>query len=222
MTGALWLLAIGVSGVAAESDAVLADWLGAQTNIHSWSADFTQTRTLKALVQPLVAHGRVHFAVPNLFHWELGQPAQTIAVRQPEQLLILYPRLKRAERFPLGGDAAGPWRDALALFEAGFPRSRAELETRFRIVAVKTDAEAGEITLEPKAAGARRMMPEFRLAFGTKDFLLHATELKFADGSTMRNDFTNAVLNPPIPPGLFTPEIPAGFRIADPAKGAAR
>jgi outer membrane lipoprotein-sorting protein len=220
--GALLVLGAATCGRAAQSDAVLADWLRAQTNIHTWSADFRQTRTLKALAQPLVAYGRVHFAAPNLFHWELGQPAQTIAVRQPEQLLILYPRLQRAERFPLDGAASGPWRDALALFEAGFPRDRSELEARFHILAVRTDEVAGEISLEPKAAGARRLMPEFRLVFGTRDFLLLATELKFADGSTLRNDFTNAVLNPPIAPGLFTPEIPAGFKIADPAKGAAR
>ena len=42
------------------------------------------------------------------------------------------------------------------------------------------------------------MMPQITVAFGTNDFILRATELRFADGSTMRNEFTNPKLNPPI------------------------
>src|SRR5512137_514459 len=113
---------------------VVVSWLKAQTNIHSWSADFVQTRKLKAIVQPLVATGHVWFSAPNQFRWELGHPPQTIAVRAPTELLIFYPRLKRVERFPLTGNQTGPWRDALSLLEAGFPRNQAELEGRYNIL----------------------------------------------------------------------------------------
>src|SRR5438477_12655952 len=87
--------------VGAEMGPLLTRWLNAQTNIQTWSADFVQTRTLKSLVQPLTATGHVWFAMPNRFRWELGNPAKTIAVRAPQELLIFYPRLKRVERFPL-------------------------------------------------------------------------------------------------------------------------
>ena len=33
---------------------LLQSWLNAQANIHTWSADVTQTRALKTLTQPLV------------------------------------------------------------------------------------------------------------------------------------------------------------------------
>src|SRR5439155_3717279 len=36
---------------AAETGPLLTRWLNSQTNIHTWSADFVQTRTLKSLVQ---------------------------------------------------------------------------------------------------------------------------------------------------------------------------
>lgn len=218
----LMLAGAAIDSRGADTDALLAAWLNAQTNIHTWSADFTQTRTLKVLAHPLVARGRVRFAAPNQFHWELGDPPQTIAVRQPEQLLILYPRLKRAERFPLEGNAAGPWKDALALFEAGFPRSRAELESRFKILSMKAEGPTCEVALEPKSAAAKRLMPEFRIAFGARDHSLVATVLKFADGSTMRNDFTNAVLNPSLDPKLFQPPVPADYKVAEPGKGVGR
>src|SRR5690348_7331180 len=78
---------------AAETNSLVSAWAAAQTNVHSWSADFLQTRTLKSLTQPLPAQeGHVWFAAPNRFHWELGHPAQTIAVRAPKELLVIYPR----------------------------------------------------------------------------------------------------------------------------------
>ncbi|MDB6017540.1 MAG: LolA family protein [Pedosphaera sp.] len=199
-----------------ENNANLAAWLNAQTNIQTWSADFIQTRTLKSLTQPLTATGHVWFAAPNRFRWELGHPPQTIAVRQPTQLLVVYPKLKRAERYPLDSDQAGPWKDTLALLDAGFPRSRAEVESRFNILAQATTDGVHEITLQPKAEAARRIMPQIRIAFATNDFSLHSTELQFADGSTMQNVFTNAVLNPKIDESVFRPPLGEDYKIIEP------
>jgi outer membrane lipoprotein-sorting protein len=72
------------------------------------------------------------------------------------------------------------------------------------------------VTFQPKSAGARRMMPRIEIDFDTKDFLLRGTELQFADGSTLRNDFSNAVLNPEVDDQLFTPEIPGDYKITEP------
>ena len=108
----------------------LTAWLAGQTNIRSWSSDFVQTRRLKSLTQPLTASSHMWFAAPNRFRWELGRPAQTIAVRAPDELLIFYPQLKRVEKFPLNAAKPGPCGDALSLLEAGFPRSRTELEAQ--------------------------------------------------------------------------------------------
>jgi outer membrane lipoprotein-sorting protein len=193
-------------------------WLSAQTNIQTWSAEFKQTRTLKALTQPLTATGRVWFAAPNRFRWELGDPPQTIAVRQPEEMLVIYPNLKRAERYPLTGSQSGPWRDALALLEAGFPRSKSELDARFRIMSHSTTNEIVHLTLQPRAAGARRMMPQIKIAFGRNDFSLRATELHFADGSTLRNDFASPRLNPKLDEILFAPKLDADYKIVEPLK----
>jgi outer membrane lipoprotein-sorting protein len=202
---------------AAGADAFLDDWLRVQTSLRSWSADFSQTRQLKTLKQPLVSQGRVWFSAPIFFRWELGNPPQTIAVRQPEQLLVIYPRLRRAERYPIEGTAAGPWKDALALLEAGFPQSRAELLDRFQITAQNETAARVSLTMAPRAAAARRMMPRIQLEIDRASLLLVATEIEFADGSIMRNDFTNIIVNPPLAGDLFTPVIDPSFRIVEPA-----
>lgn len=204
---------------AAEAGNVLSAWLSAQTNLQTWSADVVQTRALKTLAQPLTARGQVWFAAPNRFRWELTSPSPTIAVRQPDQVLVIYPKLKRAERYPLQGDQAGPWKDALALLEAGFPRSEAEIQTRFNVVSQSVSNAVLEVVLQPKAPSARRLMPEMRISVATNDFTLRSTELQFADGSTMRNDFRNAKLNPKLEDELFAPKLAGDFKVVEPAKG---
>ena len=191
---------------AAGPNAAVTAWLNAQTNIQTWSADFIQTRTLKSLTQPLRENGHVWFCAPSQFRWELGEPPKTIAIRQTNVLFVIYPRLKRAERYPLDAQT-GQWRDTLALLDAGFPRSQTELESRYRILSQTINGEIGEVVLEPKSASARRMMTEIKIEFSTKDSSLQATELHFADGSTLRNDFTNAVLNPKLDASLFEPNL---------------
>jgi outer membrane lipoprotein-sorting protein len=212
----LFLALISGNLSAAGSGSALTLWLASQTNLQTWSAEVIQTRALKSLAQPLTATGRVWFAAPNRFRWELGTPPQTIALRQPEQMLVIYPRLKRAEKYPLTRDHAGPWTDTLALLEAGFPRSQSELESRFRIVSEATSNGVSEFILQPKSASARRMMPHIKIAFALGDFTLRATELEFADGSRMRNDFTNAVMNPKLDDSLFTFDVDPTFKVIEP------
>ena len=202
--------------LASDTTSLLSAWLGSQNDVRSWFAEVIQTRTLKSLAQPLTATGRVWFAAPNRFRWELGNPPQTIALRQPDQMLVIYPKLKRAEKYPLTRDHAGPWTDTLALLEAGFPRSQSELESRFRIESEATAEGVHEVTLQPKSASARRMMPHIKITFATGDFSLRATELQFADGSRMRNDFTNAVMNPNLDDSVFAFDVDASFKVIEP------
>ena len=211
------ILALSSSVFAEEPNPTVVQWLDAQKNIQTWSADFTQTRTLKSLAQPLKERGRVWFSAPNQFRWELGNPPKTIAIRQTNVLYVVYPRLKRAERYQLSGET-GQWRETLSLLDAGFPRSQSELQSRYNIVSQSVAGETGEVTLQPKSASARRMMSQIKIAFSTNDFSLRATELQFADGSTLRNDFTNAVLNPKLEPSLFEPNFDSDYKITEPLK----
>jgi outer membrane lipoprotein-sorting protein len=203
---------------ASDSSALVTAWLNAQTNIQTWSADVVQTRNLKSLAKPLSKEGRVWFAAPNRFRWELGTPAETIAVRNATEMLVIYPRLKRAERFPLEQQSAGPFKDTLALLDAGFPRSEADLDQRFTIASQTVSNDLCTLMLQPKSPSARRMMPELRIAFGTNDWTLRSTELKFADGSTMHNAFRNPKLNPPIAETLFNPTLEADIKVVEPMK----
>jgi outer membrane lipoprotein-sorting protein len=215
---ALLLLVAVLTAHAAEQSLVLDTWFSAQTNLHSFTADVIQTRTLKVLSQPLVSTGKVWVVIPNRFRWEIGQPAQTIALRQPDTLFLIYPRLKRAEKYPLNDNQPGPWRDALALLEASFPRSRTDLESHFRVLSVTQTNANWELTLQPKSPLARQMMAEIGITVRTNDFSLAATEMKFADGSRMRNDFTNVVLNPVLGEEIFDAKLDPGITVVEPLR----
>ena len=197
----------------------IALFLEAQADLKSWTADFVQTRTLKSLKQPLKSPGHLYFAAPNAFRWELGEPTQTIAVRSSNDVLLIYPPLKRAERYSLAPGEHSPWQDMLSLLEAGFPRNQQELESRFNISSERVLDGKLHVVLQPKAASARRWMREMELVFDNQSKTLAATELRFADGSSLRNDFSNERKNPAIDPQLFNPQIPPEYKIAEPGKG---
>lgn len=213
----LWF-SFAVALAAAEAESPLDRWFAVQTKARTWSADFVQTRSLKALTEPLISRGKVWVMLPDRFRWELGQPAQTIALRQPDQLMVIYPRLKRAEKYPLHDQRPGPWRDALVMMEAGFPRSQAELESHFRLLASGQTNELLSVALQPKTASARRLMSEIHLTFRTNDFSMTSMELRFGDGSSLRNDFTNAILDAPLDPARFQVELGRDFTVVEPLR----
>ena len=214
----LCFLLFSLCAMAADTNAFITQWLAAQSTLKTWTADFTQTRMLKTLKQPLKSQGRLVFAAPNNFRWQLGDPAQTVAIRNSNEMTVLYPKLKRAERYPLTGAGNEPWRDALALMDAGFPGSATELESRFKLLSLRFTNDLAQVTLEPRSAMAKKFMSEVQLSLRTNDFSMTANQLQFSDGSILRNDFTNAVKNPSLPPEAFDANIPAFYTVVEPMK----
>jgi outer membrane lipoprotein-sorting protein len=206
----------GQNVFAADTNTVLDGWFAAQKNLQSWSADFIQTRTLKTLTRPLVATGHVDFAMPDEFRWELGRPARTIALGRDNGMFVIYPLLKLAEYYPLGSNTPKQWRDMMSLLQAGFPHARQQFEAQFQILSLDETNGDWLLALQPKGEFARQMMPELCLGLVTNDFSLASTEMIFVDGSRMRNDFTNAVLNPALDPKTFEWIPPADFQVTEP------
>jgi outer membrane lipoprotein-sorting protein len=211
------LLALAVPGHAANTDQIISGWLAHQTNLQTWAADFTQTRALKALSQPLVSTGQVWFAAPQNFRWQL-QKDHTIAIRNNDTMLVLYPRFQRAEKYDFDSSARSEWKDALDLLQSGFPRSRADLDAQFNLLAASQTNSTSPVLLElqPKSPGARKMMPQINLRLHP-DLTLAGTELIFVDGSRMRTDFRNVQTNADVT-GKFSLDLPPGFTLVEPMK----
>jgi len=192
---------------AARESALLDRWLEQQATVTTWSASLIQTRTYKTLTQPLVSPGHVWFRSPGQFRWQLENPPTTIAVRDKDRLTVLHPRLDRSEVHDLTDVTAAPWKEALVLFEAGFPKSRQDMDSRFTIVSQETTGTSHHITLRPRSSAARRWLRSLVLEIDTGELVLRATRLDFADGSTLRNDFTDPVVNAPQDDALYQPTL---------------
>ena len=217
LSAAVLILGIATASVSAAPDnELISRWLQAQSSIHTWTADVTQTREMKALTQPLTATGKIWFAAPDRFRWEIEKPSPTIAVRDNDELLVIFPKLKRAERYSLAKLRTGPWKDLMQLMDTGFPRNQKEFEARFRIVSLVNSNDRSSVFLEPKSMMVRKIMPRVSIAFGTTNLMLRATEMTFTDGSKMKNEFTNAKLNPKIDEELFHPKLGSDYQITEP------
>lgn len=201
---------------AAREAALLDRWFEQQATVTTWSARLIQTRTYKTLTQPLVSPGHVWFRSPGQFRWQLEDPPTTIAVRDKDRLTVLHPRLERSEVHDLTDVNAAPWKEALVLFEAGFPKSRQDMDRRFSVVSQETIGTIHHITLRPRSAGARRWLRSLVLEVDTEELVLRATRLDFADGSTLRNDFTDPVVNAPQDDALYQPTLPSTTTDASP------
>jgi outer membrane lipoprotein-sorting protein len=75
-----------------------------------------------------------------------------------------------------------------------------------------------QMTLQPRSAEARKFIGQIVIGFHTNDFTIAITEMKFADGSKLHNDFTNVVLNAPIEAKKFEADLPADYTISEPLK----
>jgi outer membrane lipoprotein-sorting protein len=74
------------------------------------------------------------------------------------------------------------------------------------------------MTLQPKSVSARKFIGEIIIGFRTNDFSIAVTAMKFADGSSLRNDFTNVVMNQPIDPARFEMKLAPDITVVEPLR----
>ena len=193
---------------AAEPDtAVLDHWIAKQVAIRTLSADFTQTRALRVLRNPVAAKGRLWFQAPGDFRWEVGSPPKTIVLRKGDDIRVIEPakQVVKIEAVELGKREAG-------MMEFPFVRSRADLEERFKILDLRTEAAVCRVKLAPR--DTQGFLTGVNLAFDTETGHLLSLEMIFRDGSSMRNEFSNVQVNEKLPAGTFTFDT-AGFQVID-------
>ncbi len=205
-----------------SEESILDKWLTHQATIKSWQADVTQIRTIKNLARPMQSEGQLWFKQPNQFRWQLGEPARTVAIRDSDQLLVVYPRLKQAERFPFDGIKEPAMKQALLLLEVGFPSEPESFHAQYQLLSstAKSDEHKTRfqvLELQPKAASARKLLQKLSLEVSLKDLSLRATELHFADGSSLKNLFNEQSYNQALPEELLSYDL-QGFDISEPLK----
>ncbi len=193
------------SGVRAAEPDALDQWIAAQDRIRTLSADFTQTRTLRALKNPLKSPGKIWFRAPGDIRWEHGDPARTIFLRVDGRNWLIEPVKRRAARVEPEG-MGGP-----GMMEFPFAKTRAELERRFRIADMRVEGRLCRLKLVPRVEGG---LAEMNVVLDTATGTMPSFVMKFQDGSTLANAYSNVRINEPVPGGTFDYDM-SGFEVRD-------
>ena len=190
-------------------------WITRQDEFRAVTADFTQTRSLRALKSPLTSEGRLWFKAPSSFRWELGTPARTIVLRKGETLFLIQPAKKRAERSPANAkpDKPSPMQ-AMGMMSFPFARDFADFQRQFETLSISTDGPRCHLEVLPREAQARKFLSALKLDFNTATGHLLGFEMATRDGSSLRNDFTNVQVNPKISPAVFEFDF-TGYEVVD-------
>lgn len=193
--------------------APIKQWIAGQENVRTVQADFTQTRTYRALRDPVAAKGRLLFSAPGNLRWEVGEPPRLIFLRKGNDALLVQPGKKRAERVPAD---AKPGANPRALAMPAFPLAKdfASFTRQFEVLTVTGTTGHCHFEILPRDPQAQKFVAAIKIDFETGDGHLTAFEIHLRDGATMRNDFTNVRLNQKIPAGAFDYDL-TGLEVVD-------
>lgn len=179
-------------------------WIAGQESVRTVQADFTQTRSYRALRDPLVAKGRLLYgAAVNGLRWEVGEPPKMIYLRKGDSALLIQPAKKRAERVAADLKPGADNPRAFAIPRFPLAKDFADFTRQFEVLSVTTKEGHCHFEVLPREPQAQKFVAAIKIDFETASGQLTAFEIALRDGATMRNDFTNVRLNQKLPSGAF-------------------
>ena len=206
----LFLLLLAAPIRAEDTQAILRDWISKQAAIRSLRAEFIQTRRLPALRIPLRKSGTVWFGTEGRFRWQVGDPAELLVLKSPNDFLVIEPKKSLARRFTASSAAAR------AMQELPMPIaiSLDEFQRRFEVVSLKDDDGRMDLHLIPKDPRLAEGLKSLRILFEPATGAVVLFEMTFRDGSEVSTEFTRIERNPTLPAELFQHDL-RDFKIED-------
>jgi outer membrane lipoprotein-sorting protein len=180
-------------------------WIEKQATMKSAIVKFTQERRLRTLKKPIVKEGKFWFRAPSTFRWEIGDPAEMIAVQQEkEDLFVVKVKDKEIDQYPYEKVVAEGSQNGLSFLESGFPRDLASFQKNFSILSVKENQGFHEV--QTKLTDRRASLGCRKIVFflDLKSHELRHVHLYFRDGSVMTNRFQSMQRDVPVPDSTFS------------------
>lgn len=178
-------------------------WLKRQATIISLDADFTQERKLPALKNPVTTKGRISFAKPDKFRWQLGEPVETLAVSDGEALTLIDTAAKTARRTGMNSPQAARF----SLLSGKAFDSAENFQQAFEIIESRVVSGIHQYTLKPKDRKTRAQIPWVFLDIDPGKNELRAMEIELQDKSRLRTIFQNVKFNGKLDDSLFKPDL---------------
>jgi outer membrane lipoprotein-sorting protein len=209
------LLLLALAGAALADDlAPVRAWIAHQRSVKSIAADFAQTRALRTLRDPVVAHGKFWFRAPSSFRWQIGDPPKTIVLGDDKEIDVIQPRKKLVERSSSDQMSRQARARGFGMMSFPFAADFDDFQEQFEVLAVRTEGNHCHLELLPRDAQARRFLARIALDFDTDSGQLLTFEIVTREGSSMRTEFQNTRVNAPLDPALFRFDT-TGYKVRD-------
>ena len=184
-----------------------------QKKIRSISAEFIQTRALKTLKSPIAIKGRFWFEAPDMFRWELGEPAKSIVIGSQKGVSIIQPAKKRVEKIDFTHSAQSQGApDFLRMMNMLSSRSVENLQNEMNILSLKNTGSNCRLEMLPKDPQMAKGLTSLVLDFDQSTGYWIAFEVVTREGSSMRTEFRNVQLNAKLDTQIFQYDT-TGYRI---------
>lgn len=179
-------------------------WLAAQKSVPDQRVEFSLTKTMPALKEPVKSLGRFWNYADGRFRWETGKPATSVLVYDGESLQSWEVADKRWRQLNPNNRGMRLWMD----FLGGQNLTEEGLSKDFVITAPAAGKTLAAVILEPKSSRVRRDLKQIELQFNTAEQRLVRMFILQGDGGSQAMDFSEpkrmtaadrAVVPPPAP-----------------------
>lgn len=214
---ALWSWSSGAAGHQVEGlsgraklDAVLAQITQAQAAIQTLQADFQQTKVSRLLKEPSVSRGVFYYQAPDQVRWEYRTPRETIVLATSQVMVTYRPGERMAEKVELPRHQ----RKLFAFLSASEPIANLSRHFSFTL-RDPGDERNFVLVLNPVTHQLKKRVHQVELVIERKGFLPVKVAYTEGDGDTTTYEFSRVRVNEPLPPGLFSLDLPPGVRVVE-------
>mgnify|MGYP000459230995 CR=1 FL=1 len=190
------------------NQAPLEAWLTRQASIRTLDSSFTQERRLPALKNPITTAGRLSFSKPNQVRWQLGEPAQTLAISDGKILTLIETGTKTARQTA----ADSPQAARFSLLSGKAFQSLETFNNAFEVVESRSLGSTHQYTVKAKDRRTRAQIPWIFLEIDSVKNELRALEIELQDKSRLRTVFHQPRYNLKLEDSLFQPDL-AGYQV---------
>ncbi len=177
-------------------------WIALQKDLRTVEADFTQTRSIRALRSPVSSPGKLWLTHAGEIRWEIGVPLKTVFLRRKDTCLLIQPQKQRFTVLSAESDSAfNP--QSFPMMELPIATSFADFAKRFEVLQVKPDGKSCQLEFLPREPQARKFLKSIRVQFDTEDGRPHFFEVLTKDGAALKNEFSNVRLNQKLDRAIF-------------------
>jgi hypothetical protein len=166
---------------------IMIEWAESQKTLPDMVVRFKQTRTVPALKQPVISHGRFWRFQDGAFRWELGDEskASTILVHDAKEFRVRESPEAAWQLLEENDSRFRMW----ARFLSGRDASPDDLARHFIVKEIDAGNEVAAITLKPKAPFVKRYLKQLELQLDRASKRLLQIRILQGDGADVLMQF---------------------------------